>query len=151
MDTRTNTLILNDLRKHVDNMLDTIKILDLPTPQVLIEAKIVEISKSYTEELGIQWGLAGELSTGTPGAAVLTQGPTASASSNENFLVDLTQTANVAAGSVSGFSLLLGNLVNGTKLNIALEALETQGKGKIISSPKAVSYTHLTLPTSDLV
>ena len=139
VDTRTNTLILNDLRKHVNNMLDTIKVLDLPTPQVLIEAKIVEISKSYTEELGVQWGLAGELSTGSPGAAVLTQGPTATASTNENFIVDLSQTANVAAGSVSGFSLLLGNLVNGTKLNIALEALETQGKGKIISSPKVTT------------
>ena len=139
VDTRTNTLILNDLRKHVNNMLDTIKVLDLPTPQVLIEAKIVEISKSYTEELGVQWGLAGELSTNTPGAAVLTQGPTATASTNENFIVDLAQTANVAAGSVSGFSLLLGNLVNGTKLNIALEALETQGKGKIISSPKVTT------------
>ena len=139
VDTRTNTLILNDLRKHVNNMLDTIKVLDLPTPQVLIEAKIMEISKSYTEELGVQWGLAGELSTNTPGAAVLTQGPTATASTNENFIVDLAQTANVAAGSVSGFSLLLGNLVNGTKLNIALEALETQGKGKIISSPKVTT------------
>ena len=139
VDTRTNTLILNDLRKHVNNMLDTIKVLDLPTAQVLIEAKIVEISKSYTEELGVQWGLAGELSTGTPGAAVLTQGPTATASTNENFIVDLAQTANVAAGSVSGFSLLLGNLVNGTKLNIALEALETQGKGKILSSPKVTT------------
>ena len=139
VDTRTNTLILNDLRKHVNNMLDTIKVLDLPTPQVLIEAKIMEISKSYTEELGIQWGLAGELSTGTPGAAVLTQAPSATASTNENFIVDLSQTANVAAGSVSGFSLLLGNLVNGTKLNIALEALETQGKGKIISSPKVTT------------
>ena len=139
VDTRTNTLILNDLRKHVNNMLDTIKVLDLPTPQVLIEAKIVEISKSYTEELGIQWGLAGELSTGTPGAAVLTQGPTATASTNENFIVDLTQTSKIDAGSVSGFSLLLGNLVNGTKLNIALEALETQGKGKIISSPKVTT------------
>ena len=116
-------------------MLDTIKVLDLPTPQVLIEAKIVEISKSYTEELGIQWGLAGELSTGSPGAAVLTQGPTATASTNENFIVDLTQTSNIDAGSVSGFSLLLGNLVNGTKLNIALEALETQGKGKNYIQP----------------
>jgi type IV pilus assembly protein PilQ len=35
--------------------------------------------------------------------------------------------------------LLLGNLVNGTKLNIALEALETQGKGKVISSPKVTT------------
>jgi type IV pilus assembly protein PilQ len=139
VDTRTNTLILNDLRKHVNNMLDTIKVLDLPTAQVLIEAKIVEISKSYTEELGVQWGLAGELSTGTPGAATLTQAPSATASTNENFIVDLTQTANVAAGSVSGFSLLLGNLVNGTKLNIALEALETQGKGRILSSPKVTT------------
>jgi type IV pilus assembly protein PilQ len=139
VDTRTNTLILNDLRKHVNDMLDTIKVLDLPTAQILIEAKIVEISKSYTEELGVQWGLAGELSTGTPGAATITQAPSATASTNENFIVDLTQTANVAAGSVSGFSLLLGNLINGTKLNIALEALETQGKGRILSSPKVTT------------
>jgi type IV pilus assembly protein PilQ len=135
VDTRTNKLILNDLPQNLNNMLDTIKVLDVPTTQVLIEAKIVEISKSYTEELGVKWGLARELSTGAPGAATLTQAPSA----NGNFLVDLTQTANVAPSSVSGFNLLLGNLVNGTNLNVALEALETQGKGKILSSPKVTT------------
>jgi type IV pilus assembly protein PilQ len=139
VDTRTNTLILNDLRKHVDDMLATIRVLDVPTPQVLIEAKIVEISKNYTQELGVQWGLAGELDTGAPGAATLTQAPTATTSTNSNFLVDLKQTTNIAAGSLSGFNLLLGNLLNGTRLNIALEALETQGKGRILSSPKVTT------------
>jgi len=139
VDTRTNTLILNDLRKHVDDMLATIRVLDVPTPQVLIEAKIVEISKNYTQELGVQWGFAGELDTGAPGAATLTQAPTATTSTNSNFLVDLKQTTNIAAGSLSGFNLLLGNLLNGTRLNIALEALETQGKGRILSSPKVTT------------
>ena len=59
VDTRTNTLILNDLRHHVNDMLEAIKILDIPTPQVLIEAKIVEISKSFYPGTGNSMGFNG--------------------------------------------------------------------------------------------
>lgn len=138
VDTRTNTLILNDLRKHVDDMLQTISILDVPTPQVLIEAKIVEISKSFTEELGIQWGLNGAVSSGN---TVIGGSPTAgAATSGENFAVDLAQTANIATGTVSGIDFTLGGfLAHGLNLDIRLEALETQGKGRILASPKIIT------------
>ena len=137
VDTRTNTLILNDLRHHVNDMLEAIKILDIPTPQVLIEAKIVEISKSFTQELGIQWGLTGEVISSAPGSLAINGGANANtAADGSAFLVDLRQSTDIAAGSVSGFDLLLGGLLRGLDLNVRLEALEKQGKGRILSSPK---------------
>ena len=140
VDTRTNTLILNDLRHHVNDMLEAIKILDIPTPQVLIEAKIVEISKSFTQELGIQWGLTGEAISSAPGSLAINGGANANtAADGSAFQVDLRQSTDIAAGSVSGFDLLLGGLLPGLDLNVRLEALEKQGKGRILSSPKVTT------------
>jgi type IV pilus assembly protein PilQ len=133
VDTRTNTLILNDLRKHVDDMLETIYILDIPTPQVLIEAKIVEMTNTAAKELGIQWGFAGDLFPGTVGAATLAKSADANTSTNSNFLVDLTQTTGG-----SGFDLFLGNLIPGVKLNAVLDALETMDKTRVLASPRVV-------------
>ena len=140
VDTRTNTLILNDLRHHVNDMLEAIKILDIPTPQVLIEAKIVEISKSFTQELGIQWGLTGEVISSAPGSLAINGSTNANtAADGSAFLVDLRQSTDIAGGSVSGFDLLLGGLLPGLDLNVRLEALEKQGKGRILSSPRVTT------------
>jgi len=140
VDTRTSTLILNDLRHHVNDMLEAIKILDIPTPQVLIEAKIVEISKSFTQELGIQWGLTGEVISSAPGSLAINGSTNANtAADGSAFLVDLRQSTDIAGGSVSGFDLLLGGLLPGLDLNVRLEALEKQGKGRILSSPKVTT------------
>ena len=137
VDTRTNTLILNDLRQNVDEMLETIKVLDVPTAQVLIEAKVVEVNKSFTRELGIQWGLTGELDSQNVNKAAL------SASLNSNhkgdFLVDLAQTFNQGADSLPGFGVAMGGLLPGLDLNMRLKALETKGKGRILSSPKVTT------------
>ena len=140
VDTRTSTLILNDLRHHVNDMLEAIKILDIPTPQVLIEAKIVEISKSFTQELGIQWGLTGEVISSAPGSLAINGSTNANtAADGSAFLVDLRQSTDIAGGSVSGFDLLLGGLLPGLDLNVRLEALEKQGKGRILSSPRVTT------------
>jgi type IV pilus assembly protein PilQ len=136
VDTRTNTLILNDLRKHVDNMLETISILDIPTPQVLIEAKIVEVAKNYSEKLGIQWGINREVIADTSGRQQ-TVGLTGPDGAGDDFLVDLGQSLTGSTG-VGGFALTMGNLINGASLNIALQALETEGKSRTLSSPRVV-------------
>ena len=136
VDTRTNTLILNDLRKHVDDMLETIRVLDIPTPQVLIEAKIVEVAKNYSEKLGIQWGINRAVIADTSGRQQ-TVGLTGPDGAGDNFLVDLGQSLTGSTG-VGGFDLTLGNLINGASLNIALQALETEGKSRTLSSPRVV-------------
>ena len=131
IDTRTNTLILNDLRHHVDDMLETIKILDIPTPQVLIEAKIVEISKTFSQELGISWGLVNP----DPGFPTVTGNSTF----DTQFLVDLRPTVDIAAGNVAGFDSLIQGFLPGVALNVKLEALEESGKGRVISSPRVTT------------
>ena len=143
VDARTNTIILNDLRHHVDDMLETIRVLDVATAQVLIEAKIVEISKSFTQELGIQWGFTGTLGKANNtlnGDTTLTSPDSAIA--NKGFLVDLGQSTTIGGdgtGGVSGFGLTLGSIAKGISLAIQLEALETQGKGRVLSSPKVTT------------
>lgn len=140
VDTRTNTLILNDLRQHVDDMLEAIRILDIPTPQVLIEAKIVDISKTYVQELGIQWGLNGDLVNQQGGAFITGSANANTATDGSRFLVDLAQTNKIQAGDVSGIDLAMGSLFRGgLDLNLRLEALETNGKARVLSSPKVTT------------
>lgn len=152
VDARTNTLILNDLRDHVDDMLETIRVLDVPTAQVLIEAKIVEINKSFAQELGVQWGITGEVlnnatlnASDTSSVTSTTQTTssggvaTNTTTTGSNFLIDLAQTGAIAAGNLAGFDLALGAIIPGSNLNIRLEALETQGKGRVLSSPRVTT------------
>ena len=55
-DQRTNTLIITDMQENINLMKQLINLLDKPTKQVIIEAKIVIIKESANKELGIQWG-----------------------------------------------------------------------------------------------
>jgi len=56
IDERTNTLIITDIPRRVDTITDLIQSLDVPTPQVMIEARIVETTARVLQDLGIKWG-----------------------------------------------------------------------------------------------
>jgi type IV pilus assembly protein PilQ len=56
IDERTNTLIVRDTEEGLAKARALVRAIDTPTPQVLIEARIVEASQSFTRSLGIQWG-----------------------------------------------------------------------------------------------
>src|SRR5262249_40663730 len=58
IDERTNTLIITDTQRQIDDMLALVQKLDRPTPQVMIEARIVESSRNFTRDLGVQLGLS---------------------------------------------------------------------------------------------
>jgi len=138
VDARTNTIILNDLRHHVDEMLETIRVLDVATPQVLIEVKIVETSKSFNQDLGVQSGLTRTLTKTNNSDGTLL----ASSDSGTNFLVNLPQSKKIGATgaeNVEGFDLTLGSVAKGISLVAQLEALEKQGKARILSSPKVTT------------
>jgi type II secretory pathway component HofQ len=67
---RTNTIILKELPTYIDTVLAIIDTLDVPEPQVMIEARIVETTKQFSRSLGISWGFDGEAArpTATPPA-----------------------------------------------------------------------------------
>ncbi|MDG8512032.1 hypothetical protein OLA36_10670, partial [Streptococcus pneumoniae] len=56
-DDRTNTLIINDTAQSIDQIRKMIDLLDVQVKQVMVEARIVRASTSFTKELGVKWGI----------------------------------------------------------------------------------------------
>lgn len=125
VNTHTNTLIIRDTENNLKEIRKITKQLDQPTPQVMIEARIVEATRDFTRDLGIQW-------TGgfVKGKARLRGGldPATNAAINLP-----------AVGPTSALGFTLGNIANTRLLDIRLSALETQGKGRIITRPRIVT------------
>ncbi|MBT9559027.1 MAG: type IV pilus secretin PilQ, partial [Myxococcales bacterium] len=149
VDARTNTLIIKDVEEHVLAGEDIVRRLDTQTPQVLIEARIVEASSNFTEDIGIQWGgnytaspafgnetgLVFPAIVGFSGAADDSTSPvTGLLQDQPKFAVNLP--AAVGAGSGGGIALTLGSLTGAGNLNLRLTAAEERGQLKIISSPR---------------
>lgn len=149
-DTRSNTLIISDLPNKLEIIDRLITQLDTPVPQVSIEARIVETSSNYTKNLGIQWGynmvadsLYGNQTTLKFPNSIAINGSQLSSQSSP-FIGPLGGYAvNVpGSGANSGMAFSLGNVSNTFRLDVALTAMENQGKGRIVSSPKATTQNN---------
>jgi type IV pilus assembly protein PilQ len=119
-DKRTNSLIVKDIGENVEKIKNLVSELDIPTPQVRIEARIVIVDEGYVKNLGIQWG--GNWDDG--------QTQIFGDSAPGGTLVNM-PAAN--AQTVLGFSF--GSVGNFSNLDLRLSALEQTKNGRIISSP----------------
>jgi type IV pilus assembly protein PilQ len=124
VDGRNNQLIVTDVADRIAQIREVVARIDTVTPQVIIEAKVVEVNSTFSTELGVDW----DLSIGTYkirdyelDGDVIMNFPAAGASSSIGFTLDR------AFGNVD------------VLLNAQLNALETNSEGKIISSPKIVT------------
>ena len=146
VDKRTNVLIIKDIERNLEDAIALVRSLDSPTPQVLIEAKIVEANTTFTRELGVQWGYGQQMAPefgnrNLPGRLGIAGnasnglvGPAAAGSGDPNFAVDLPAAVGTGSGGALGF--VFGSLDNSTILDLRLTALESSGEGRIISSPR---------------
>jgi type IV pilus assembly protein PilQ len=137
----TNSLIAKDVPQNIADIQQMIKLLDLPTPQVLIETRIVQANTNFARDLGVQWGAAATDNPGDNTSIALNAGPgTGDAFGVQvpNFAVNLP--ASGGAGSIGNIGFTLGRLV-GTPFNLDLRltAGEATGETKIISSPRVVT------------
>lgn len=139
IDQRTNTLIVTDTEKALNNVKRFISIIDTPVKQVLIEARIVEASSSFTEEFGIRWGGQYQDTPNIkfPNSINIGQGGGAGLTGTDGFLVDLP--AASAAGSGGALGISLGSFAGILNLDLELSAAEVDGDAKIISSPRIVT------------
>ena len=154
-DTRTNTLIVMDVVENIAVAEQLVNKLDSQTPQVTIEARIVEARTSWLRELGIQWGFDFTASPGSgnptglwfPNSLGVAGGSAAaggqqitsgfllpSAQATPNYVVDLPATAGTGAGGALGFSF--GSVDGNLNTNLRLSAAEDIGEVRIISAPK---------------
>ncbi len=137
----TNSLIAKDVPQNIVDIQQLIKLLDLPTPQVLIETRIVQANTNFARDLGVQWGLSAKDTFGGNQLA-LNAGPSSSdvfAGQIPNFAINLP--ASGGAGPVGNVGFTLGHLTgsNPFNLDVRLSAGEASGETKIISSPRIVT------------
>ncbi len=144
-DARTNTLIVKDIPRNVDEVVNLIRLLDKPIPQIMIEARIVEASLNFNRSLGVQWGgnFTADAAHGNPTSLVfpnnvgVTGGPTmgSTPSGNGNFLVNMPAPAGAGTGG-GAIGFTFGSLSRALNLDLVLSALESTGEGKVISTPR---------------
>jgi type IV pilus assembly protein PilQ len=146
VDKRTNTVFVQDTPAHLDEARKLIKQIDVPVRQVMIEARVVEASDKFGRNLGVRLGynsidtfnVNGNKVLGNVGANTATM----AASPLLSTTVTPVNTPNVnlpSAGTAGNFSMLLFNSSLSKLLSIELSALETDNKGKVISSPRVVT------------
>ncbi len=137
---RTNQLFVTDIPSRLEQVQDFITKLDIPVRQVLIEARIVEASDTFGRSLGVklgggQAGAAGALTAGNTNIAVGNYSGTAGTTNFVNLPASTLGVTNAAAA----FAVSIFNAASNRFLNLELSALEADGKGKIVSSPRVVT------------
>lgn len=129
VDARTNQLIITDVPEFLPTMLNLIENVDIPTPQVMIEARIVETTKTFSRQLGVNWSFAGSLDpalgSGTglvwPHRVGVVGGP-----------------FNFSAGNPV-LDISLDSVLGAFDLDLTLTAAENEGLARIISAPKVTT------------
>jgi type IV pilus assembly protein PilQ len=140
-DERTSTLIMKDIPSVIDEATALVKAIDTQTPQVMIEAKIVEAQLDFSRELGSEWGAGTQPDEDfqdfvTGGVQPITAFGRGWPDSYANNVVVSNPITSVANGVLNLGSFLLNNRVN---VNLRLAAAESRGEGKVISSPRVVT------------
>lgn len=155
-DTRTNVLIIMDVAENISLAEQLVSQLDGQTPQVLIEARIVEARTQWLRQLGIQWGFDAIASPGTgnptgllfPSSVGIAGGSGGSqadrrgiilsgSQQNPNYAVDLP--APVGSGNGGAIGMSFGSLAGNLNTNLRLSAAEEGGEVRLISAPKVVT------------
>jgi type IV pilus assembly protein PilQ len=167
LDPRTNTMIITDLPANIGRAQALIADLDRPTPQVEIEARIVVTTRNFTRDLGIQWGFmnrqipqfANTTNLSFPNAIILNGSPLVSGQGiPADPFTGLVSSAGIgpavtpsrgyavnlpAAAANSGLGINLGNILGSFNIDAAITALERQGRGRLLSTPKVTTQNNL--------
>ena len=165
VDTRTNTLIIKDTAESIENIRELIAKIDIPVRQVMIEARIVSASDSFSKELGVRWGI---LSNGAANNRNLLVGSNINTiDSLKNFDVqtttingkqvtypsyDITSASNLnvdlgaanPAGRIAFGLLSMSDMM----LDLELSAMQADNRGEVISTPKVLTADKQTAKVS---
>ena len=158
-DQRTNTLLVIDIPSRVEGVKRLVEELDKPVDQVVIEARIVIANESFARELGARFGVSGASGKDGDRSTVGYGGNLEASQTNAQTRADaigkLTGAAgedqsppfnitrglitNLPSGLPGGGALALSILNAGQLLDVELSAMQTEGRGEIISNPRIVT------------
>jgi type IV pilus assembly protein PilQ len=157
IDDRTNTLIITDLPAKLDMAANLIATIDRAEPQVEVEARIVQTTRDFARAIGVQWGLNGRMSPelgnttnlafpnrGSIGGRVGGQQGAEGTDPRGNPIDNAGTAINLAApAATSAIGLALGAVNGAFNLDVALSALESSGKGRVLSTPRLTTQNNI--------
>ncbi len=135
VDERTNTLLIKDTAKAIENARRLIERLDIPVKQVLIESRMVTVKDSVADEMGIRWGFSDQqltkaISGKAEAANQLANGTIPALADRWNVNLPV----NSSSAGRLGFHI--AKLGDGTLIDLELTALEDENKAEIVASPR---------------
>ncbi len=149
VDGRTNSILIQDTAGKIREVRKLIAKLDQPVRQVMIESRLVEATDSFSKSLGVRFGtkytdssLSGRTGavsgTVADSSSIVAAGTLSANSSGLN--VNLPSAGAGTSTSPASIGITLAKIgSNGGLLNLELSALEQEGKGKVISSPRIIT------------
>jgi len=133
-DARTNTMIINDLPERLERAAALLTTLDVPQPQVEIEARIVQTNRSFANSLGVKWNVQGNVNSALGNSLPVAFPNNGAVGAGVNLAEkNATSTASLALGAVNG----------ALNLDVALSALEKTGQGRILSTPRVSTQNNI--------
>jgi type IV pilus assembly protein PilQ len=120
-DNRTNTLLISDTRKKIDEIKRMLLVLDRPVDQVLIEARVVIADETFARDLGATFSFQDNDNPDSVGGTTKTRG----------FDIDL----GVGGGGTFSFGILKSS----SNLDLSLSALQQEGRGEVVSNPRVIT------------
>lgn len=141
IDDRTNTILVNDTADVLGKVRALVTRLDIPVRQVLIESRIVIATDDFNREMGVRFGISRD-TTGADNEGAVISG---SSSAAQTLLADGTPgvdrfNVNLPAVNQAGaLGLALAKLPFGTLLELELSAMQAEGRGEVISSPRVIT------------
>lgn len=129
-DERTNAVVVRETVANIENVRKFLEDIDIRDAQVLIQAKIVEATRDWTRNLGIQWGANSDSNTGN----IVGVNMVGQSDAGRPLMVNFP-----AGGPTSGFGMRIGALPGGFRLDAAITAAEQKGDLHVISEPQIVT------------
>lgn len=121
-DARTNTIIVKDTSEGIADIRAMIDKIDIPVKQVMIEARIVTASESFSKEIGVRWG----------------KDRNSNASPLKSDSLGLAVNLGTTASPTSAFSIGLLS-ISDMLLDLTLAAMQAENRGEVISAPKVLT------------
>ena len=159
VDERTNTLLVQDTADRLEDIRRMVRTLDIPVKQVLIESRIVVVNDDFSRELGVRFGVTGWHQAGSGGMSTISGSASGTDNTIGTFLNNLADTdplndgqfelpalpdrfnVNTPIANPAG-RLALAWLEDDFLVDLELSALEAEGRGEIVSTPRVVALNN---------
>ena len=156
VDERTNTLLVQDTAERLQDIRRMVRTLDIPIKQVLIESRIVVVNDDFSRDLGVRFGVTGFKENSTDGLTVISGSGIGTDTMINSAIANLGDPANGTiypvqlplltnrynvnvpiADAAGRFSIAI--LETDYLVDLELSALEAEGRGEIVSTPRVIT------------